>query len=322
MNILKEIILILIIILVITMVLGAQPLDATRQFGWTTPKGIPGNVTGQDGVVKINDGLLCAQYYVGVVQDLPFHSWPSAWYEIHVPFTEMTQESFNNMVYVEKDAALESVRAFEIDFHSKNDNEEGAIWIDDIAIYKNNPTGYREYITIGNYDELTAGGAWSGGRYYVYNDSGGTTPPAQVYGEVVAGGPSGTGNCLRVLYNLGGKHDDGSGNDVTSLGVGLGIIYGNPYTPAEVPMGTYSVADVRGFDGIRFWIKIQKCGVAWADHAGTIDLTDWDGGVGDEPYLIAGKNIGNYVIRCRLKSTYEVIGDPQYYNYFGLNIDY
>jgi len=236
----------------------------------------------------------------------------------------MTQETFHNMVYVDKDAALESVKAFEIVFNSENNNEEGVIWIDDVAIYRDNPTGYREYYTIGNYDELTAGGPWFGGRYFVFNDGALYPNPSKTYGEVVAGGPSGRGNCLKVLYDLG-SHFGPIEYDTKSIGVGLDIIYGNPYTPAEVPMGTYLVADVRTFNGIRFWIKIQKCGIAWSDgdpNVGTIDLTDLDGGVGDEPVPIAGLNLGSYVLRCRLKSADEVISDPHHFNYFGLNIDY
>ena len=330
MNISKKMILMVIISLVVTMALGAQPLDATRQFGWQTPTGMPGNVTGNlggVGAVNIQDALMCAQFYVGIQKDLPFYRAASAWYEIHVPFTEMTQETFDDMVYMDKDAALETVKAFEVDFHSKNDNEEGAIWIDDVAIYRDNATGYREYFTIGNYDELTVGGSWSGGRYFVYNDSGGTTPPAQIVGAVVAGGPvNAAGNCLQVLYNLGGKHDDGAGNDVTSLGVGMDIIYGNPYTPAEVPMGSGLFADVRTFDGIRFWIKVQKCGVGWPSDVTPVDppaiqITDTDGGVGDEIAIATGENLGKYVMRCRL-SRHKDDEEWQHFNYFGINIDY
>jgi len=289
------------------------PLDAKRLFSWTTPTGMPGNVTGDlggVGVVNIQDALMCAQYYVGILEDMPFYRAPSAWYEVHVPFTEVTQETFDNMVYVDKDAALESVKSFNVDFHSKNDNEQGIVWIDDVAIYRDNPTGYREYFTIGNYDELTVGGAWAGGRYFVYNASGGTTPPATIEGEVVAGGPSEVGNCMKVSYNLGAHHDDGEGHDVTSLGIGLDIIYGNPYMPAEVPMGTYLVADVRTFSGIRFWIRLQK-----SDSTGLVQ------GFGDEPEPAPGQNLGGYVMRVRLGSADEVISDDEYFNYFGLNID-
>jgi len=289
---------------------SSQPLDAERNISYATSTGMPGDVTG-DGWVNIQDALMCAQYYVGIQKDLPFYRFSSQWMEIHVPFTEMTQETFHNMVYVDKNAALESVWTFEIVFNSENNNEQGIVWIDDVAIYKENTTGYREYFLIGNYDELTPGGAWAGGRYGIFNESGGTTPPATIDGEIEAGGPvNSNGNCLKVVYNMGAHHDDGFGNDATQLGIRLEILYGNPPLPTEVPMGTYLVADVRSFSGIRFWIKLQK-----------VNNTGTGSGVGDEPVPVWGQNLGDYVMRCRLRSADEVIYVDQYCNYFGLNID-
>ena len=67
------------------------------------------------------------------------------------------------------------------------------------------------------------------------------------------------------------------------------------------------------FDGICFWIKIQK---------GNTD-EPLEQGFGDEPATpVVGENLGAYLIRARLKSADEVISDEQYFNYFGLNIDY
>lgn len=282
--------------------IGSQPLDAERfiRYSGDSLTGTPGDVTG-DGIVNIIDALMIAQYYVDIQQDLPPFLRASQWEEVHIAFGEITQESLEGIVYVDKDIAIGNVIAFELDIHSKNDDEQGIIWIDDVTLYKETSISYRNYYIIGNYDELPISSTIPiGGRYYAYNNSVDTIPPSYISGSIIEGGPSGIGNCLEVTYRLGGPDGD---PDTTSLGIGLDIFFDGE--PSEVPMGTYNVADLRVFTGISFWIKIQK--------SNSTKTAPGNGTETDQP---------DYLLRARLRTVPEVIGDNEMYNYFGLNLDF
>lgn len=110
-------------------------------------------------------------------------------------------------------------------------------------MYKDVSTLYREYIPVGNYDEIAVGGSINGTIYYIYIDQ--ETAVNTITSSIVADGPSGTGNCIKVTYDLGPATELPGyfPQDITSLAVGI------DFSEAGAPPGAVNTdySDIREY---------------------------------------------------------------------------